>query len=76
VGQRADMVSLDEHHLALAGLGPQDMLSAHVFGSQRSSAISGVWTGGEQRVQAGRHGLHGEAAAGFIQARSALLAQA
>lgn len=74
VGQRADWVVLDPQHLALAGLSPQDMLSAHVFGSHRSSAIGEVVSGGVTRVQQGRHALHEAAAQAFVQARSALLA--
>ena len=72
-GQRADWVELDPHHLALAGLPAPDMLSAHVFGSHRSSAVAEVRVGGVPRVQAGRHALHDEAARAFVQARRELL---
>lgn len=72
-GQRADWVSLDPQHLALAGLPAPDMLSAHVFGSHRSSAVAEVWVGGVPRVQSGRHALHDEAAQAFVQARRELL---
>ena len=73
VGQSADFVALDEMHPALAGLGAQDMLSAHVFASHRSSAIEAVWVAGQQRVAAGRHELQPGAAAGLTAARAQLL---
>ena len=72
VGQPADFVVLDAGHLALAGLSPPEMLSAHVFASHRSSAIHQVWTRGVLRVQDGRHGLHGNASAAFVKARAQL----
>ena len=72
-GQRADFAVLDAGHVALAGLPAPDMLSAHVFASHRGSAIGSVWTGGVERVVAGRHPLHDTAAAGFIAARRELL---
>lgn len=74
VGQQADFVVLDAQALALAGLRAHDMLSAHVFGSHRTSAIADVWVGGRQRVAQGRHALHGDAAHGFARARRALVA--
>jgi len=73
VGQQADMVALDAQHLALAGLPAPAMLSAHVFGSHRTSAISGLWAAGVQRVANGRHALHESAAQAFIAARSATI---
>ena len=75
VGQQADFVVLDAQHPSLQGLSAADMLSAHVFASHRSSAIAAVWVGGQQRVSAGRHADSRSAISGFIQARSALLAQ-
>lgn len=72
-GQQADFVVLDASHLALQGLPAPDMLSAHVFASHRTSAIDGVWVAGRPRVEAGRHALHGEAAAAFVAARTQLL---
>jgi len=72
-GQRADFVVLDAQHIALQGLSAPDMLSAHVFASHRTSAIDSVWAGGQARVHAGRHALHGDAAAAFAAARSQLL---
>lgn len=72
-GQQANFVELDAQHVALAGLPAPEMLSAHVFASQRSSAIAGVWADGIQRVNGGRHALHAEAARGFIAARTHLL---
>jgi formimidoylglutamate deiminase len=74
IGQRADWVVLDADHLALAGLLPEDMLSAHLFASNRCSAITSVLTGGVERVADGRHALHDTAATAFIQARAELLA--
>ncbi len=74
VGQQADMVELDPQHLALAGLAAQDQLSAHVFASHRSSAVHRVWVSGKERVQAGRHAMHDEAAQAFIAVRKTLLA--
>ena len=75
VGQQADFVVLDSQHPSLQGLSAPDMLSAHVFASHRSSAIDAVWVGGQQRVSGGRHTDSRSAIAGFVQARSALLAQ-
>ncbi|MEO5607054.1 MAG: formimidoylglutamate deiminase [Polaromonas sp.] len=75
VGQQADFVVLDAQHPSLQGLSAPDMLSAHVFASHRSSAIDAVWVGGQQRVSGGRHADSRSAIAGFVQARSALLAQ-
>ncbi len=73
-GQQADFVVLDAQALALAGLPAHDMLSAHVFGSHRTSAIGDVWVGGQRRVHGARHALHAQAAQGFIAARRALIA--
>ncbi|MNS87224.1 N-formimino-L-glutamate deiminase [compost metagenome] len=72
-GQQADFVVLDAHHLALQGLSAPDMLSAHVFASHRTSAVDAVWVAGRPRVTAGRHTLHGDAAAAFVAARTQLL---
>jgi formimidoylglutamate deiminase len=73
VGQQADFVALDARHLALAGLGGPDQLSAHVFASHRSSALQAVWVAGRQAVSDGRHRLHGPAAQAFVAARGQLL---
>jgi len=73
VGQQADWVVLDADHLALQGLPVESQLAAHVFGSHRTSAVHGVWVGGRQRVQAGRHAQHASAAAAFVQARAATI---
>lgn len=73
VGQQADLVVLDAQHLALAGLKAPEMLSAHVFASHRTNAISEVWVGGAPCVRAGRHPQHDKAAAAFVAARSRLL---
>lgn len=73
VGQQADFVLLDAQHLSLQGLSAPDMLSAHVFASHRSSAIDGVWVGGQQRVAGSRHLLHASATSGFVAARTQLL---
>ncbi len=75
VGQPADFVALDAHHLALAGLSAPEMLSAHVFASHRTSALDGVWVGGQQRVSAGRHALREPAALSFIAARRAIISE-
>jgi formimidoylglutamate deiminase len=72
-GQQADFVVLDSTHLALQGLAPADMLSAHVFASHRTSAIAEVWQAGQARVTAGRHPLHDTAAQAFVAARAQLL---
>ncbi|MEO5794885.1 MAG: formimidoylglutamate deiminase [Rhodoferax sp.] len=71
-GQRADFCVLDAQHLALAGLNAPEMLSAHVFASHRTSALTSVWVGGQQRTRQGRHPLHDAAAVAFVQARSQL----
>jgi len=73
VGQQADMVALDAQHVALAGLPAPSMLSAHVFGSHRTSAIHSLWAAGVQRLADGRHALHESAAQAFIAARSATI---
>jgi formimidoylglutamate deiminase len=73
-GQQADFVVLDAEHLALQGLCPADMLAAHVFASQRRSALAQTWVAGRPRVLAQRHPLHAEAAAAFVAVRRALLA--
>ena len=74
VGQQADMVALDAHHVALRDLPAHSMLSAHVFGSHRTSAIESLWVAGVRRVAHGRHALHGAAAQAFVAARSATIA--
>ena len=74
VGQQADMLVLDARHVALAGLPAHSMLSAHVFGSHRTSAIDSVWVGGAQRVAQGRHVSHESAASAFVAARSSTIA--
>ncbi|CAM3549010.1 N-formimino-L-glutamate deiminase [Bordetella sputigena] len=73
-GQQADFLELDPGHVALAGLPAHDMLSAHVFGSHRTSAIGKVWVGGKLRVLEGRHALRDAAAAAFVEVRRALVA--
>ncbi|WP_083745449.1 formimidoylglutamate deiminase [Variovorax sp. KK3] len=72
-GQQADFVMLDADHVALEGLNAQNMLSSHVFASQRSSAISSVWVAGQPRVAGGRHSLHRDASSSFVDARRQLL---
>ncbi|WP_026434851.1 formimidoylglutamate deiminase [Acidovorax sp. JHL-9] len=74
VGQQADMLALDAHHVALRDLPPHSMLSAHVFGSHRTSAIDSLWVAGVCRVSQGRHALHETAAQAFVAARSATIA--
>jgi len=72
-GEQADFAVLDPDQPALQGLRAGQMLSAHVFASHRTSAIDSVWVAGRQRVDAGRHPLHDQAAAGFVAARTQLL---
>lgn len=74
VGQQADMLALDAQHVALAGLDAERMLAAHVFASQRTSALHSLWVGGVPRVVGGRHALHDEAARAFVAARQATIA--
>jgi len=74
VGQQADLVVLDAQHVALRDLPAHSMLSAHVFGSHRTSAIDSLWVAGVQRVAQGRHALHEAAAHAFVAARSATIA--
>ena len=76
VGQQADWVVLDARHLALAGLGAADRLSAHVFASHRTSAVQAVWVAGRRQVTAGRHDQHEPAAQAFVAARHQLLNEA
>lgn len=75
VGQQADVVALDPQHLALAGLAAPQMLSAHVFASHRTSALSDVWVAGKRVVQAGRHPLHDEARQRFVVARTEIISE-
>ena len=75
LGQPADMVALDAGHHAMVGLSAPDMLSAHVFASNRTSALHSVWVGGQARVVAGRHALRESAAQAFLGARRALIAE-
>jgi len=74
VGQQADLVALDAQHVALRDLPAHSMLSAHVFGSHRTSAIDSVWVAGQRRTTGGRHTLHDAAAQAFVSARSATIA--
>lgn len=74
VGQRADLVVLDAAHVALADLPVELAYSGHVFGSQRTSAISEVLVGGKSRVQYRRHELHDELQHAFTKTRRQLLA--
>lgn len=74
VGQQADLVALSAQHVALRDLPAPSMLSAHVFGSHRTSAIDSVWVAGEQLIADGRHALHTAAAQAFVAARSATIA--
>lgn len=74
VGQQADLVAVDAQHLALRDLPAHSMLSAHVFGSHRTSAIDSVWVAGQRRIASGRHTLHDAAAHAFVAARSATIA--
>jgi formimidoylglutamate deiminase len=73
VGQQADFVVLDGEHPSLAGLDAPQMLAGHVFASHRSSAVQGVYVGGQARVVAGRHAGRAQAIAGFVAARRQLL---
>lgn len=73
IGQQADFVVLDAQHVALQRLAAPDMLSAHVFASHRTSAVNEVWESGIQRVKAGTHPLHADAAQEFIRARHELI---
>ncbi|MBX9831683.1 MAG: formimidoylglutamate deiminase [Burkholderiaceae bacterium] len=74
VGQQADMVALNAQHVALRDLPAHSMLSSHVFGSHRTSAIDSLWVAGVRRVSGGRHALHESAAQAFVAARSATIA--
>jgi formimidoylglutamate deiminase len=75
LGQPADMVALDAGHHAMVGLSAPEMLSAHVFASNRTSALHSVWVGGQARVVAGHHALRESAAQAFLGARRALIAE-
>lgn len=73
VGQSADLVELDRRHPGLAILPAEKILSGHVFGSSRTSAIRRVWTMGRLRVNEGRHKARDKALAKFIETRKQLL---
>jgi formiminoglutamate deiminase len=53
-GAPADFVTLDCAHPTLAGRSGDALLDAFVF-ANRGGMIDGVWCGGRQRVQGGRH---------------------
>lgn len=74
VGQQADFVELDQQHVAIAALPIEKVLSGHVLGSSRTSAIKCVWTAGQQRIER-QHALHDAAQSDFIQTRAELLRQ-
>ena len=73
VGQQADFVVLDAAHPALAGLPADAMLSAHVFASDRRSAIHDVYTAGVARISAGQHRDQREADARYTAVRRSYL---
>jgi formimidoylglutamate deiminase len=73
VGQQASWVVLNATHPLLEGLpSPDAMLSAHVFASNRQSAIADVWVAGQRQVHGGHHHLHAQAQQAFVQARRVL----
>jgi len=72
-GQRADFIVLDDRHVALRGLDAPSMLAAHIFASQRASAIDAVWVDGRQVVEQGRHALQAPARDDFVAVRRRLL---
>jgi formimidoylglutamate deiminase len=51
---RADIVTLDPSHPALAGKGGDDLLDGWLFAAGRSPVAS-VYAGGRRVVEAGRH---------------------
>jgi formimidoylglutamate deiminase len=53
-GMRADIVTLDPSHPALAGKGGDDLLDGWLFAAGRSPVAS-VYAGGRRVVEAGRH---------------------
>jgi len=53
-GMRADIVTLDPSHPALAGKGGDDLLDGWLFAAGRSPVAS-VYAGGRRLVEAGRH---------------------
>ncbi|MEP7062697.1 MAG: formimidoylglutamate deiminase [Betaproteobacteria bacterium] len=75
VGQQADLVVLDARHPALAGLDAAQMLDAHVFASDRRSAIDQVFTAGTCRVSDGLHADGAAMNARFSAVRQMLLAE-
>jgi formimidoylglutamate deiminase len=72
IGEQADLVVLDAAHPALADLDAPAMLSAHVFASDRHSAIRDVFAGGVARIVDGRHAGQAAANAAFGAARRVL----
>ncbi|MGE0800718.1 MAG: formimidoylglutamate deiminase [Lautropia sp.] len=73
VGQLADFVVLDAEHVALRGLAGATQLAAHVFASQRTSAIAETWVGGRRVVTRDGHPDRAAAVAAFAAARDRLL---
>lgn len=66
-GLAADVVALDAGHPLLAGAEGDEVLDCLVFSGNRP-LVQDVVVGGRTVVQAGRHPLAGEAAAGFAAA--------
>jgi len=54
IGASADLVALDAQHTLLAGRSEDSVVDTLVFGGARD-AITGVWSGGDLQVEAGRH---------------------
>jgi cytosine/adenosine deaminase-related metal-dependent hydrolase len=62
-GTRADLVTLDREHPALAGRSGAERLDAWIFATHR--AVDGVWVGGRKLVAEGRHQAREAVAARF-----------
>jgi len=72
VGATADLVSLNEAHVALAGRSGDDVLDAFVFAGGRG-VIDCVWAQGRKLVEQGRHHAADAIAARFRRTLARLL---
>ena len=64
IGALADLVALDDTHLAIAGLNGDAILDAWVF-SSTDDLVHDVWSAGRRVVEAGRHVHHEEISTAF-----------
>ena len=74
VGQRADLLVLDDAHADLTGKQEHQLLDGFVFCNHGASPVTAVMAGGRWMVRQGRHALDERAALEYRHALSSLLA--